>query len=151
MHAAGFPVTCTHIGSSLLKRQRAPQRITLKLITTSIILHLCYKAQAVKVYDAQVTACCEADVTMTQSKRDALNALADVSETPTESNASKSCSPELVHEAADCQAAAKPQLDVDASSIAAPHAKKAKLQQQLHTVERQVTAEQAVAGKSILI
>lgn len=88
---------------------------------------------------------------MTQLKRDTKVALADASETPTESNASKSCTPELVYEAADSQAAAKPQMDIDASSIAAPHAKKAKLQQQLQNVERQVNVEQTPAGKSIFL
>lgn len=64
--------------------------------------------------------------------------LPDLSETPSESHDLKSSSPGVVGDA-NSHLAVHTNVEVNTSSIAAPHAKKAKLQQQLHNVERQVT------------
>lgn len=77
---------------------------------------------------------------MGKVKPHAAGGLPDMSETPSESHASKSSSPEVALGAVNSQQAGRPEAEIDTSCLAAPHAKKLKLQQQLQNVERQVTA-----------
>ena len=97
---------------------------------------------------------------MVKVKRDARGLLTDISETPSESNASKSSSPcvapEQALQAADSQAAGpdkhfdpRPDVGINTSSIAAAHAKKVKLEQQLQNVERQVIVRHMASTHAI--
>lgn len=96
---------------------------------------------------------------MVKVKRDARGLLTDISETPSESNASKSSSPGVAPEqalqAADSQAArpdnhvdSRPDVGINTTSIAAAHAKKVKLEQQLQNVERQVTVRHVASDSA---